>query len=438
MRIVQISPGSGDNFYCENCLRDAALVKALRRAGHDVLMVPLYLPLQTDKGEPISNAPLFFGGVNVYLQQKFSLFRKTPRWIDKLFDSRRLLEWAGRKAGMTSTKDLGETTISMLEGEDGRQVKELDRFVDWLLTEEQGTSVVCLSNILLAGLARRIKDRLGVPVVCLLQDEDGFLDSLSGSHAEQAWEIVRRRARDFDAFVAVSDYFAQTMRERLDVREDRVHVARMGIDLAAYAPAERESAVPTIGFLSRMYPGRGLDTLVDAFLLLKKNEKLRSTRLRISGGRSQADEPFLAKLRDKLAAAGALEDVEFLDAFDPAAKLEFLKSLSVLSVPEPAPVAYGLYVLEALAMGIPVVEPAIGCFPETIEMTGGGVLYEPNTAEKLAEALMPLLLDPEAARRLGAEGREGLGRSFDIAQTAASLIETYEQIVDRASEGNHG
>ena len=111
MKIVQISPGSGDNFYCENCLRDAALVKAARKLGHDVLMVPLYLPLQADKTEQVSNAPIFFGGVNVFLQQKLALFRRTPRWIDKVFDSRKLLEWAGRKAGMTSARDLGETTI---------------------------------------------------------------------------------------------------------------------------------------------------------------------------------------------------------------------------------------------------------------------------------------------------------------------------------------
>jgi len=432
MRIVQISPGSGDNFYCENCLRDAALVKAMRKLGHDVLMVPLYLPLQADKSEQVSNAPIFFGGVNVFLQQKFALFRKTPRWIDKLFDSRKLLEWAGRKVGMTSARDLGETTISMLEGEHGRQVKELDRFVDWLLAEEHDTDVVCLSNILLGGLAGRIKDRLGVPVVCLLQDEDGFLDGLASPYAEQAWEIVRRRARDFDGFVAVSDYFARTMQERLGIDESLIHVVHMGIDVDAYTSAPSAPTIPTIGFLSRMCPDRGLETLVDAFLLLKNNEKLRSTKLRIFGGRSVADKPFIERLRGKLTSAGALEDVDFLDAFDPDAKRAFLRGLSVLSVPEQAPVAYGLYVLEALAMGVPVVEPAIGCFPETIEMTGGGVLYEPNTTEKLADAMAPLLLDPDAARRLGAEGREGLCRTFDIKRTAANLMQIYERIAQQS------
>ncbi len=428
MKIVQICPGSGDNFYCENCLRDAALVKAMRRLGHDVLMVPLYLPLQTDKIEPLSNAPLFFGGINVYLQQKFALFRKTPRWIDRWFDSRGLLEWAGRKAGMTSARDLGEATLSMLQGEHGRQVKELDRFVDWLQTEPEQPDIVCLSNILLAGLARRIRDRLGVPIVCLLQDEDGFLDGLASPYAQQAWETVRERAGDVAAFLAVSEYYADAMAARLNAGRERMHVVRMGIDLDEYAPADTGPSAPTIGFLSRMCRDRGLDTLVDAFVLLRKNSKLRSAKLRISGGRNAGDEPFIEALRGKLATAGVLDDVEFLPAFDPAAKLEFLRSLSVLSVPEPKPVAYGLYVLEALAMGVPVIEPAIGCFPETIEATGGGVLYEPNTAERLAEVLEPLLLDPQAAQRLGAEGRAGVAKAFDIERTATETVRIYEQV----------
>jgi len=438
MKIVQISPGSGDNFYCENCLRDAALVKATRQLGHDVLMVPLYLPFQADKTEQVSNAPIFFGGVNVFLQQKLALFRKTPRWVDKMFDSRRLLEWAGRKAGMTSAKDLAETTISMLEGEHGHQVKELDRLVDWLLETEHNPGVVCLSNILLGGLARRIKERLKVPVVCLLQDEDGFLDGLEGSHAEQAWEIVRRRAKDVDGFIAVSTYFARTMQERLAVDSSRMHVVHMGIDFDAYTPAASAPTVPTIGFLSRMCPERGLDTLIDAFILLKKTDGLGSAKLRISGGRSQADEPFIEGLKSKVASAGLQDDVEFLGAFDGVAKLDFLRSLSVLAVPEKGPVAYGLYVLESLAMGVPVVEPAIGCFPETIEMAGGGVLYEPNTAEQLAEVMAPLLRDSAEARKLGAAGREGMSKTFRIEHAAARMIEVCEHIAQESKRGENG
>jgi len=153
MRIVQITPSAGDSFYCENCLRDAALAKAIIKLGHEGLMIPLYLPLSVDQTGSAGIAPIFFGGLNVYLQQKSAFFRKTPRWLDRLLDSPGLLRWIGRKAGMTSARDLGQTTISMLRGEQGRQIKELDRLVDWLDTRENRPDIICLSNILLAGLA---------------------------------------------------------------------------------------------------------------------------------------------------------------------------------------------------------------------------------------------------------------------------------------------
>jgi glycosyltransferase involved in cell wall biosynthesis len=171
------------------------------------------------------------------------------------------------------------------------------------------------------------------------------------------------------------------------------------------------------------------------FILLKKNEKLRSARLRISGGRSGADEPFIGRLQSKLGAAGVLDNVEFLTVFDREAKLEFLRSLSVLSVPEPKPVAYGLYVLEALATGVPVVEPAIGCFPETIALTGGGILYEPNTPERLAEVMEPLLLDAAAAQRLGTEGRAGVCQALPMEKTASEMVRLFDLVIRKSQRG---
>lgn len=429
MKIVQITPGSGDSFYCENCLRDAALVTAMRKLGHDVLMVPLYLPLQADKNASLSNAPIFFGGINVFLQQKSALFRRTPRWFDRLFDSPKLLRWAGRKAGMTSARSLGETTISMLRGEDGRQKKELDRLVEWLLLEDNKPDIVCLSNILLAGLARRIKESLGVPVVCLLQDEDGFVDGLASPYTTQAWEILGERSADMDAFISVSQYYAGVMQQRLGLRADRMHVVYMGIPLDAYESHQNSVEIPTIGYLSRMCFDKGLDTLVEAFVILKKNDKLRSLRLRVAGGKSDNDEPFISHIRRRLSSQGLTDDAEFLSNFAGDARLAFLRTLSVLSVPEKQPVAYGLYVLEALAAGVPVVQPASGVFPELLEMTGGGVLYEPGNAAALAAAMEPLLLDPNHARRLGKQGRQKLREKLNIEQTAKEIVRIYQGIV---------
>ncbi len=427
MRIIQITPSAGDSFYCENCLRDTALAQAMLKLGHDVLMTPLYLPLQTEPSDSAGVSPIFFGGINVYLQQKSAFFRRTPRWLDRLFDSPKLLRWLSRHAGMTSARDLGQTTLSMLRGEQGRQTKELERLVEWLDTQDSKPDVVCLSNALLVGLARCIRQRIRAPVVCLLQDEDGFLDGLPSPYSQQAWQAVAERANDVDQFIAVSRYYADVMRQRLALHPDRVSVVYTGISLDGCESGQISPGAPAVGYLSRMCPDRGLDTLVEAFIRLKKKDKLKNAKLRICGGSTVDDRVFLERIRGKLISCGVMDDVEFVPDFGRDARRAFLRTLRVLSVPEKQPVAYGLYVLEALAAGVPVVQPAHGVFPELLEMTGGGVLCEPNRAEAFAAAIEPFLLETQYARQIGQQGRNAVFEKFNINQTARDLVRIYGQ-----------
>jgi glycosyltransferase involved in cell wall biosynthesis len=435
MRIVHLTPSSGDSFYCENCQRDIALVNAMRKLEHEIILLPMYLPINADEKELTSSSPIFFGGINVFLQQKLSLFRKTPRWLDKIFDNPALLRWAGRKAGMTSAKDLAQTTISMLQGSNGKQVKELNRLVDWLAQEENKPDIVTLSNILLIGLAKPIKEKLGVPVLCLLQDEDGFIDGLGAPYAKQSWDIITELAREIDLFISVSKYYSDVMREKLSLGPEAIEVIRMGISLEGYSHREKLPEVPAIGYLSRMCAEHGLDTLVDAFIIFKKNPKLKNARLRISGGSRNDDSPFIESLKQRLNSAGFLNDVDFLPDFSKKARFDFLNSLSVMSVPEKKPVAYGLYVLESLACGVPVVEPATGVFPELIELTGGGVLYKEKNAESLARALESLLLDSEHAYKLGNQGRDVIIKTLDVELNARQMVKVFEQVVQKKQGG---
>lgn len=429
MKIVQITPGSGDSFYCENCLRDQALVRELRSQGHDVVMVPLYLPLQNESQERLTNAPIFFGGVNVYLQQKSGLFRKTPRWMDKPLDNRALLAWASNKASMTSARDLGETTLSMLRGEQGFQVKELDRLVDWIDRDPLKPDVVVLSNILLGGLAAALRQRLGVPVVCLLQDEKAFVESLADDFGVTAWYLLQTCCRDIDALVAVSRSYRNRIAAQLGLAENQIHVIRMGIDMDVYRAADSPPERPTIGFLSRACPERGLGVLVEAFILLKQNPALASLRLEISGGKSRSDEPFLRDNRNRLVRAQVDRDVRFVPEFSGEERQRWLRGLTVMCVPDQEEVAYGLCVMEALATGVPVVEPATGVFPEMIALTGGGVLVEENSPHAYASALEPLLLDGDARRKLGQQGRAGMAEHFDVQKTAEELTALLEKVV---------
>jgi len=430
MRIVQITPGSGNTFYCENCLRDAALARPLRDLGHDVLMVPMYLPVEIGDNDYCPDTEIFFGGINVYLQQKMPFFRRTPRWLDRLFDSRRLLRWAGRRVGMTSPRNLAETTLSILAAEHGRQAKELDRLIEWLRQRDNRPDIVCLSNVLLSGLAKEIRGRLDVPVACVLQDEEGFLDSLSPPYSQQAWDLLRRRATHVDGFVPVSEFYADVMRGRLDIDPRRLHVARPGVVTEDYAAVTPAPGVPTIGFLSRMCADKGLDTLVDAFLTLKQRPSLEHIQLVAAGGRQGPDTDFVKTLESRLETAGCLDDVEFLDVFDAPAKRSLFARLSVLSVPEKHPASYATYILEALAAGVPFVGPDSGVFGELHRAVGGGLLCKPNDASALADAVESLLRDPDRAAALGVEGRQRVVERFDVGRTAADLLRALEMIVE--------
>ena len=429
MKIAQLTPGSGDNFYCENCLRDVELVKALRRQGHDILLIPMYLPLQTEtKDERLSSTPIFFGGINVYLQQKFSIFRRTPRWVDRLFDSPKLLRWIGRKSDMTSAEELGQTTISMLLGENGRQKKELERLVNWLSEKENKPDVVCLSNALLAGLAKQIKETLGVPVACLLQDEDTFVDKLPHNYAKQAWQIISERCKHIDAFISVSKHYAGIMQQKLSLDENKIHIVYTGIAPEQYGPAEMRPSLPTIGFLSCMSEEKGLDILIDAFILLKQKERFKNARLCIAGGQRGHDKAFIEEIHRKLTDHKIASDVEFLPDFDQKTRLEFLKKISVLSVPERHSPAFGLYVIEALACCVPVVEPDTGVFVEILGQISKDMLFKPNNPKALAETLEKILSDDGFACRLGGEGRKAVIEKFDIETSAKELVRIFEKL----------
>ncbi len=432
MKIIQITPGSGDNFYCENCLRDQALQRALNSQGHDINMIPMYLPIKLDSPEVSINAPIFFGGVNVYLQQKMGLFRKTPRWVDSIFDNRALLSRVSKKAGMTNSRDLEETTLSMLRGEDGNQAKELDRLIEWLSTNMETPDVIILSNILLGGLASSLKKHLQVPVICLLQDEDAFVDGMEEPYSKEAWDLLRKCAQEIDAFISVSRTYAKRIAPRLGLDENRINTVYMGIELKDFHPADSPPERPVIGFLSRMCPQRGLDILVDTFIMLKKDQKHKDCQLQICGGQSMADTSFLRDIRHRLESEGVAGDVLFVPEFLGEVRRQWLRELTVLCVPEREEAAYGLYAMEAMAAGVPIVVPRIGIFPELIDLTGGGELVDFNSPRFFAVLLSPLLLDPDSAHRMGQKGRRGIEEHFDVEKNAVKLIRVLEKVIGEA------
>ena len=403
MKILQLTPGTG-NFYCGSCLRDNALVRGLRARGHDVLMVPLYLPFVTDEPSAAGATPVFLSGLSVFLGRTFPV----PGWLDRVLSSPALLRLAARLTGLTRAKDLGISAVEMLRGES----REIDRLLTWLRSQPE-PDVVCLSNSLLSGLAHHFR----VPVVCTLQGEDGFLDGLPEPYRQQAWELLAQRCAGVKHFIPVSQYFGEQMRPRLGVPADRLTVGYPGINVAGYAPANATG--PVVGYLARMHHAKGLNLLADAFLQLK----VPGARLRVAGAMTSSDQPLVTLLRKKLG-----DRVEILPNLDRGAKLEFLRSLSVLSVPAEGE-AFGMYVLEALACGVPVVQPRSGAFPELIAATGGGILCEPGNPTALAAGLDELLRDPARARQLGEAGRQVVAEKFSVEAMSRAVEEILGKVI---------
>ncbi|MEI8351382.1 MAG: glycosyltransferase family 4 protein [bacterium] len=427
MKIIHIIPGTGDVFYCQNCMRDKELVMALRKQGHDVVLVPMYLPLFAE-GEAFGaeQIPVFYGAVSVYLAQVVPGFQLVAPWFRRWLDHPAMLKKVSRKAGTTSARGLEAMTLSVLRGEYGRQKQELDRLMDWLTSRER-PDIIHLSSALLLGLAGRIRRELKVPVFCSLQDEDSWIDSMDPAAAGQAWALMSEKARDITAFTPVSQYYSALMQSKLiGVPGDRFHVVPIGISTGSYGEAHWKPDRPVIGYLSRMSESMGLGTLVDAFVLIHHRGRVKSPMLRITGGSTPEDQPFLEAVKRRLAAVNLLSAVEFCDEYARSRRPGFLQSLTVMSVPAPCPEALGMFMLEAMASGVPVVQPRLGAFPEIIRATGGGVCYEPGDVAGLADALEDVLLDESKWRALSRSGRDGVRARFDAGVTAAIMAGLYK------------
>src|SRR5262245_14384439 len=232
MKIVYLTAGAG-GMYCGSCMRDNTLAAALGKLGHEALLVPTYTPIRTDE-EDVSENRVFFGGINIYLEQKFWLFRHTPWFLDRLLNFPRLLRWVSRWGVKTRAEELGDLAISMLEGEHGRQRKEVEKVVTWL-ADEVRPDLVNLTAALLSGMVHEFRRRLpGVPVLCSLQGDDAFTEYLPSTHRERALALIRDHCREIDGFVATSAAYADFMAGYFAVPRERIHVVHPGLNLEGH------------------------------------------------------------------------------------------------------------------------------------------------------------------------------------------------------------
>lgn len=438
MKIAYIAAGAG-GMYCGSCIHDNTLAAALIKKGHKVALIPTYTPLRTDETS-MAVDKIFYGGINVYLEQKFSLFRHTPKLLDKIFNSTALLNWVSRFSASTDARELGALTVSILAGEEGRQKKELLKLIDWL-RDSYRPEIVQLTNSMFLGMAREIKKALGVPVLCAVQGEDLFLNELVEPYKTQARQLLRERAREVDGFIATSRYYADFMADFLQVPSEKMHVVHLGISLQGHGLAQNRNGSPVfvIGYLARICPEKGLHLLVEAFHLLTQKFGSNKLRLNIAGYLGEKDRQYFENLQKQIAAWGLQDAVKYYGEVDRVEKINFLNHLHVLSVPTVYHEPKGLSVLEALANGVPVVQPEHGAFPELLLSTGGGILVEPNSPKAVAEGIEKLLHNAELREQLGQTGKSAVQRFFSDEVMADATIAVYKRYFeDRNSRIDDG
>jgi glycosyltransferase involved in cell wall biosynthesis len=439
MRLLFLTPGTG-SYHCGVCMRDNALAKHLIAQGHDAILLPMYLPLTLDESAANPSAPVFFGGLNVYLQQRFAWFRNAPRWLDDTLNHPSILKLLGQFSSMTRSATTGELTHSMLLGENGNQRREIDKLLEWIRSLPNPPDAIFLSTGLLAGLAAPLRRATGAPVITSLQGEDSFLDGLPGQWKDRCWNAFRNALDHCDRLLAPSTFFARLMETRMSLPSGTIHGILNGMDFSDFPTTPPRSSPPDprnirVGFFARLSHGKGLGHLVDAFIAMQPAIR-QNIRLLCGGSMTADDQSYVNHLKQRLAAADLLDQVEFHPNLDREQKIQFLSKLDALCVPAHYGEAFGLYLIEAMACGVPVIQPQTAAFPEVLEAMDDapyhathshGFLYpdpNPENPATLASALESAVKDLPLLYNKGLRSQTRVRERFSLERMAKEFVST--------------
>ena len=430
MRILYLTGGAG-RMYCGSCLRDNAMATELLARGHDVLLLPVYTPTHTDEPN-VSQDHVVLGGISAYLEQYVPVFRKTPAWLDRLWDSKAALNLASRKSISVNPKMLGEMTVSVLRGEDGFQRKEIHKLIEWV-KQLPPPDVINLPYTLLIALARPLKEALNCPVLCTLQGEDLFLGGLQEPYRSEAMDLIRRQLDQVDLFLSVSEYYAEFMPQYLGIPAERIRVVPLGINPDGFELRAPVASEPfTVGFFGRIAPEKGLHVLAEAYRLLRESGDLSEARLEVAGYMPADGKSYLAGIEARLRQANLGGEFHYRGVLDRADKIAFLRRLDVMSMPATYDEPKGVSLLEAMACGVPLVQPRRGGFTEVVERTGGGLLVTPDDPEALAEGIREIYRNKELASELSANGFRGVREHYTAARMADKLLLAFQSVTSVA------
>jgi glycosyltransferase involved in cell wall biosynthesis len=429
MKIVYLITGSGGSFYCGNCYRDMIYLRAIRKVPDiSATAIPLYLPPDTENTESGLDKSVFFGAISMFLREKVPFLRNMPSFLDKLLDSAPMLRMAAKRSGTTNTQGLEDMTLSMIKGEKAFPEKELSRLVNYLI-ENGKPEIIHLSNALIIGLARQLKKHLDVKIVCSLLNEDDWIEEMAEPYRSDAWRLIAEEAVNVDTFITPSNYYKELFMAKTGYAGKNIHTIPLALDTTHLKILPKKNNFPAVGYFSRINSQNGFDKLVDAFIYLKKEDRLPGLSLHVSGGYTGADRPFINKQIRKIKTNGLSDFIKIYTEFSGDSKEEFFSSIDIMSVPVRKHDGYGLYILESNASGVPVVQPETGAFPEILGITGGGITYSTDNIEELASSLITLFNDNELRDQLGKRGRENVLKELSLSRMSERLSIAYAETI---------
>jgi glycosyltransferase involved in cell wall biosynthesis len=290
--------------------------------------------------------------------------------------------------------------------------------------------VINLPNLMFIGIASALREALRVPILVTLGGEDVFLDRLAEPFRGEAQALIARHAIDVDAYIALTEYYAGHCETHFGLPRERMQVVPLGI---ATDDAARDAEPPTppfnVGCVARICRDKGFDVLCRAYISLR--HRGRDCRLITGGYLGEEHAPLVDQMRNEIDAAGFGPGFEYRGELSRQAKLALLRELHVFSMPSAFPEAKGIPMLEAIAAGVPVVQPRSGSFPELLRQTGGGILYDGDGPDALADAIESLIDDASLRRSLATAGSAAVREKFDHHLMADRAWALYERIASK-------
>lgn len=373
-------------------MQDNTLVRTLRMAGEDAVLVPTYTPIRVDEDD-VSVDRVFMGGINVYLSSVVPGWRFLPDWMTGWLNKPSIIQGLS-KFGSTDASRLGSLTLDMLRGSAGPQRREIRQFVNYLCSEVN-PDVIIFSNALLSGVLSELRDSFPGPILCLLQGDDIFLEALSDRWKPRVMDQLKQNCAAFDGFLTHSRYYRDFMASYLglsvnDFRQIPLTVDSSGFDGNQHLQVTQEPSRPIrIGYFARICPEKGIQNLLNAADQILS--EVANAEIAIAGYLPGQHEKWFRDLLHPVQEQFPGRVNWLGSPADRHEKITVFRSFDVLCVPTSYHEPKGLYVLEAGLAGVSSVVPDHGAFPELVEDLNCGCTYDASRPDALASTLIQFI-----------------------------------------------